>query len=547
MRVVTSAGVLEKSEGVMAALEALRSRVAEEDRGTLEDVQTFIAEVTKFVSTMDGQLAAMRWLAQKQFRPKSDSVPPGQLALDLLGFMLAQRGGDSAENGETNAPPVNDADVPKPPPRERRKSKTHLIPFEQVRKEIPEDERICETCDVVKTEFDAERRRELRYEPSRLYFREELLVKYACRCCGLGVTTAPATPKLIEGSNVGASVLAHLVVSKVIDATPIERVGKQWSRHGYDIAPSTMHDWFGRSASELMFLSPLAQRDVLGSNLISFDDTPMPAKVVGHANGTQRGRLWLYIGDVSRVAYCAFTPDWKGKHPRAVLDGFSGHLQSDGYGGVAALFAGPNGPNKVGCNDHCRRKYVEALKLGDRRAARVVALYGELYAVERDGKDLGPDQRLALRRARSVPLWEALAAEIARLEPLAEPKSPLGKANVYFRRQNAALRAFLDHGVLPISNAHVERLLRSVALFRKNSLFVGSLDAGERYAALLTLAINCALVGANPFTYFSDIFERLAAGWPNARATDLMPQAWLAAQHCAEQVDHESGLDAVHD
>ena len=119
---------------------------------------------------------------------------------------------------------------------------------------------------------------------------------------------------------------------------------------------------------------------------------------------------------------------------------------------------------------------------------------------------------------------------------MAEPKSPLGKANTYFRRQGKALSAFLDNGVLPISNAHVERLLRSVALFRKNSLFVGSLDAGKRYAALLTLAVNCALCGANPFTYFTDLFDRLAHGWPMSRASDLMPQVWFAAQQKTEQV-----------
>ncbi len=542
---MTSSGVLEKSEDVIAALEALRSRLSDDDRSTVEETQAFIADVKKFVSTMDGQLAAMRLLAQKQFRPKSDQVPPGQLALDLLGFMLAQRN----QQGEGDAPSSagDEAVPPKAPPREKRTSKMHLVPVVSVRKELPEAERTCEYCNVVKTEFDVEPRRHLAYEPSKLYFLEEQLVKYACRCCGIGVTTAPATPKLIEGSNVGASVLAHLVVSKVVDATPIERTGKQWSRHGYDIAPSTMHDWFGRSARELEFLSPIARADMLRSHLISFDDTPMPAKVAGHANGTQRGRLWMYVGDMSRVAYCAFTPDWKGSHPRGVLDGFSGHLQSDGYGGIAALFAGGDAPNKVGCNDHCRRKYVEAPKLGDRRAARVVALYGELYAVERDAKELLPDDRLRLRRAHSVPLWSELAAEVAKLDTLGESKSPLGKANTYFRRQNAALRAFLDNGVLPISNAHVERLLRGVALFRKNSLFVGSLEAGERYATLLTLAVNCTLVGANPFTYFNDTFERLAAGWPKDRAAELMPQPWLAAQQKAEQVDGDGGLSADHD
>jgi hypothetical protein len=247
------------------------------------------------------------------------------------------------------------------------------------------------------------------------------------------------------------------------------------------------------------------------------------------------------------VAYCAFTPDWKGSHPRAVLAGFSGQLQSDGYGGIASLFAGNDPPNKVGCNDHCRRKYVEALKLGDRRAARVVALYGELYAVERDAKELTPEDRLRLRRQRSAPVWTELDAEVAKLDALGEPKSPLGKANTYFRRQSGALSAFLHNGILPISNAHVERLIRGVALFRKNSLFVGSLEAGERYAALLTLAVNCALVGANPFTYFTDVLERIAAGWPKSRAAELMPRAWFAAQQQPEQVDRDAGLDVDHD
>jgi hypothetical protein len=104
---------------------------------------------------------------------------------------------------------------------------------------------------------------------------------------GDNVTTRSDAMPWYEGS----SVLAHLVVSKVIDATPIERAGRQWARYGYDLAPSTMHDWFGRSAGEVAFLSPLAREDVLRSQLVSFDDTPMPAKVAGHANGTQRGRL----------------------------------------------------------------------------------------------------------------------------------------------------------------------------------------------------------------------------------------------------------------
>ena len=170
--------------------------------------------------------------------------------------------------------PEQDKSPLKSPSREKRTSKLHLAPVVAARKELPEADRVCGDCVVATTEFNLEPRRTPMYEPSQLFFREKPLVKYACRCCGLGVTMAPATPRLIEGSNVGSCVLAHLV-SKVIDATPIERVGRQWARYGSELAPSTMHDWFGRRASEVAFLNPLARRDSARSDLISFDDTPM--------------------------------------------------------------------------------------------------------------------------------------------------------------------------------------------------------------------------------------------------------------------------------
>ncbi len=204
---------------------------------------------------------------------------------------------------------------------------------------------------------------------------------------------------------------------------------------------------------------------------------------------------------------------------------------------ATSLFRGKDPPGKVGCNDHARRKFVEAMKLGDKRAERVIALYAALYAVECDVSAATPEARLVARRERSTPFWHELSATITALEPKAEPKSPLGKAVTYYRRQHDALAAYLDDGLLPISNTQVERRLRSVALFRKNSLFVGSLEAGNRYAVLLTLAIDCALCGANPSAYFNDLFDRVADGWPAARATELMQQAWLAAQKQSQQTE----------
>lgn len=530
---------LDKTDNVAAALQQLSARLADDERSTVEQARALLTELKELVKTLDGQLAAMRFLAQKQYRPKSEKVSEGQLALDLLGFLLSAKR-EGAQEDESK--PDNSGETEKQPaeerrrtPREKRKSKLHLLPVKVERKELPEAERVCPDCGHVKTEFDYEPCRHLVYVPARLYILEEQLVQYACRPCGNGVVIAQGTPKLIPGSPVSPSVLAHLTVSRVVDAMPIERTAKQWARHGAELATQRLYDWNARAADEAAFTHKIAHRELLSCSLASFDDTTLLAKVAGRPNGTQRGRLWLYLGDIDRIAYCEYTEDWKGCHPQKVLAGFKGPIQSDGYGGIAGMFRGHDPPTKVGCNDHSRRKFVEALKLGDKRAANIVALYGELYAVEADAKGLPYDERLRLRQTRSAPVWTHLSAEVARLEQVVDVKSPIGKACTYFRRQHAALAAFLSNGMLPISNAHVERLLRAVALFRKNSLFVGSIEAGQRYAVQLTLAVNCTLVGANHFEYFNSLYSHIAAGWPASRASELMPRAWLAAQQKTEQ------------
>jgi transposase len=483
---------------------------------------------------LDGQLAAMRWLAQKQYRPKGEHVAPGQLALDLLGYLLQPKPSQDTSTSDQ----VTTGDDPESKlPRKKRKSGLRMLAVEQVERRLAEHERVCPCCNGIQSEIGSEPRRHLIYEPARLFFREELLFKYACRKCSEGVVIAEGTPKLIEGSNVSSSLLAHLVVSKVVDAVPIERVGKQLARHGADFASSTLNEWYGRCGEEVAFLQPLARQELLRSQMISLDDTPTPTKDASAPHGILRGRLWLYLGDVSRMAYCEYSPDWKGAHPQRVLQGFSGPIQNDGYSGLHALFCARDAPVRVGCNDHARRKCVEALRGGDSRVERVLALYSALYAVERDANGLDANATLALRQLRSVPLWAALRNEYAKLAQLGERKSPLGKAVTYFQRQEPRLAAFLSNGILPISNAHVERLLRTVALFRKNSLVIGSPEAGPRYAALLTLALNCALRDVNPFGYFTELFDRIAAGWPMARALELLPRAAAQSSEPVEQAE----------
>jgi hypothetical protein len=109
--------------------------------------------------------------------------------------------------------------------------------------------------------------------------------------------------------------------------------------------------------------------------------------------------------------------------PRRVLEGARGDIQNDGYA------VGPDAPQRVGCNDHGRRRFVQAFEQGDRRAQPMIDLYRALYHVERTATERSLDAtgQRALRQAESVPLWRELERVITDLTPKVDKKSPLGK------------------------------------------------------------------------------------------------------------------------
>ncbi len=72
--------------------------------------------------------------------------------------------------------------------------------------------------------------------------------------------------------------------------------------------------------------------------------------------------------------------------------------------------------------------------------------------------------------------------------------------------------------------------MRPVALSRKNSLFVGSDEGGENWAALASLTETCKLNSVNPHAYFTELLTRLVNGWPQSRIDELVPWLWAPAQ-----------------
>jgi transposase len=95
------------------------------------------------------------------------------------------------------------------------------------------------------------------------------------------------------------------------------------------------------------------------------------------------------------------------------------------------------------------------------------------------------------------------------------------------RQRNAgkALTRFVDDGELPIDNNWVENQIRPIAIGRKNWLFAGSLRAGKRAAAVMSLLHSARLNGHDPHAYLKDVLERLPTQ-PASRIGELLPHCW---------------------
>jgi hypothetical protein len=102
------------------------------------------------------------------------------------------------------------------------------------------------------------------------------------------------------------------------------------------------------------------------------------------------------------------------------------------------------------------------------------------------------------------------------------------KASDYSLTRWEALTRYLDDGTLPPDNNHVENQIRPVAVGRSNWLFAGSLRAGQRAAAVMSLIQSAKLNGHDPYAYLTDVFTRLPSQ-PASRIGELLPHNWQSS------------------
>jgi len=379
--------------------------------------------------------------------------------------------------------------------------------------------------------------------PAQLRVIRTVRPRYACKACAGGVAQAPSPPHLIEGGLPTEALIAHVLISKYADHTPLYRQAGILQRSGIDIDRSTLAGWVGKASFHLAPIVDRLAEQLKTSPVLQMDETPLPVLDPGRGR-TKTGYLWPMLrdergwggNDPPGIVY-HYAPSRHGKHGEAFLDGFSGILQVDGYSGYNRLARSgrPGGPLLLTqCWVHARRGLMEVYEKDKSPiAAEGLGLMAQIYEIEARIRGQSREDRLAVRQQESRPIAETFWQWLARATRRVSPKSRLGEKLAYIAKRKDGLSVFLDDGRVELDTNLVENRVRPQALTRKNALFAGHDEGGHSWARLASLIETCRLNDIEPQAYLTDALTRIAQGHPAARLDELLPWNWREQNNTA--------------
>jgi transposase len=416
------------------------------------------------------------------------------------------------------------------------------------------DERLPEDLPVVEQVIDPEEVKEaperwrcigsevseqLDYEPARFLRRRLVRRKYVSR---INPQEAPVVaklpPMLQERCTVAPGLLAQVIVSKYVDHLPLYRQEQiYWTRHRVWLPRQNLARWMGMVADWLKPIYQCIRTGVMAGGYVQVDETPVRYLEPGHGQ-TKTGYFWttsrpggdaVYRWETSRAATCL---------DKVLPVDFKGTVQCDAYAAYASFARHKEHIQLAACWAHARRKFYEARDQDPLIARWLLRQVGHLYRMERKLRDnqSGPKLRAAVRAHQARPVYQRLHRALTRLKMKRRylPRSGMGLALEYALNNWSLLGVYLEDGRIEIDNNLVENAIRPTALGKKNWLFIGEAEAGERSAILYTIVESCRRRGLDPYAYLHHILTRLphATNW---QIKDLTPEAWARQADSIQQ------------
>lgn len=459
------------------------------------------------------------YMVSQLYGSKSEALDPRQLEL-LMGL-------PPTEEPVPSAPVVESTPCRRRTPRVRKPRVPDDLPTEDIIiepdavKAAPGDYRLI--GEEVTTECDV--------KPPVYFRRRYIRRKYVSLLDSeLAPVLGKLPPRLIEGGYAGVGLLTDIILKKYADHLPLyrqEQILK--SRYGIEISRKTMCDWIGRVADWCKPIWRHIGSELRDSDYLQLDETPV-RYMNGDGTGSRKGYFWVYHDPEGGVLF-----EWHTGRGMDCLEemmrDFKGVAQTDGYIAYVGYAnrrnekAGATVLRLAGCMAHVRREFFEAKDESPRVAGWLLTQFRNLYALEAQFRGQGATLRGVSRSAHSRPIMKRLHQVLLLKREVYLPESRMGKAIAYALGRWEELERFLEDGRLEIDNNGVERAIRPTALGKKNWLFIGHPEAGERSAILYTLLENCKRLGINPQEYLHDILSRLPTT-PIPETVHLTPANW---------------------
>lgn len=483
----------------------------------VEQLRRIVDEQCGVIAVLQEQIA---WLKKHLFGAgKSERLDAAQLRLRLddLERQLEQTEKQSIAY-ERRAPRAGKHETPAERFKNLPVEETVVIEPAEVQAEPEAFEKIAE-----------EETFEVDIHPPKLFKRRIVRSKYRRKADrSQPPVIAPAPRRVIDGSYASAGLLAWIVLSKYVQHQPLYRQERASTMWGASLSRKTMTDWVEAVAEWLKPIYNYIRAELLEGGYIQADETPVRYCDPDLKKGkTEQGWLWAISRPGGDVVF-----DWRlsRRHGEltSLLDGYSGLLQSDAYGAYEDYTSKHKGVTALGCMAHARRKFYDALQSNKREATLVLKIMARLYEREATYREKGLDalQRKARRQEENKNTLVRLQKVISIASRQALPKSALGKACAYAITQWPQLIAFQQYGIAEIDNNLMENAIRPSALGKKNFLFIGHPEAGQRSAIIYSIVVSCQRHNIDPFHYLRDVLSRLPNMTNQHDISQLSPSKW---------------------
>ncbi len=448
--------------------------------------QQYEAKLARINQALTDAIAKQQRLIHRLFGQKSEGLTPKQDHLNqetaLEDLALLEQAHDNflaklSDDERAKLPaskPINthndSTDIQSKKPTQPKRQKRIVIPdnldIHTIIHEPPST--TCE-CGCQMTQIGQDVQDKLGFVPKQFYRERHVYPKYTCRnaqCNREKLIQAKTEPQIIDKSVATPALLAHILISKYADHLPLYRQSLIYQRSGVYLSDSTLADWVGRCGVQLGFLANRLRQMILTQPILHADETR--------------------------------------------------------------------------CMAHARRKFHELHVTGQSLISiEALELFQTLYAVEREiderfEKNPTPIPRDAqivrqIRQEKAKSVADKLYAWLQQKRLGTTKNAAITKAIEYCLKRWTALTRYLDDGNLPIDNNWAENQMRPWALGRKNWLFAGSLESGQRAANIMSLIQSARLNGLDPYAYLADVLRRLPTH-PDSQIDELLPHVWQPPQ-----------------